>query len=234
MALRPGLASGGWSSLAVRVPGRASPGARGGSQASVAQPGGRAVRWRSATVARRNRGGLVARIRIASARCVAGLRRDRAAFGLAWSARASPRRRLPQPPEVTAEAAPRRRAPRRDGEHAPETPPASPGRCPPFAVAPRGPRARSRRAYRMAARTRAGGARPGRGPRTRAGGARPGRVPRTRAGGEARARRPEAQRPKASPGPPAGCHRETERLAESGRRHEGCRVRPRARSRSRR
>jgi len=37
---RPGLASGGWSSLAIRYPGRASRGARGGSQASVAHPGG--------------------------------------------------------------------------------------------------------------------------------------------------------------------------------------------------
>ncbi len=116
------------------------------------------------------------------------------------SARASPRRRLPQPPEVTAEAAPRRRAPGRDGEHAPETPPASPGPCPPFAVALRAPRARCRRMYRVAARTRAGGARPGRVPRTRAGGARSGRVPRTRAGGPGPGARGQSRWPKGSPG----------------------------------
>ncbi len=106
------------------------------------------------------------------------------------SARASPRRRLPQPPEVTAEAAPRRRVPGRDGEHAPETPPASPGRCSPFAVALRAPRARCRRTYRVAARTRAGGARPGRVARTRAGGRGPGAFRAHAPAGEARARRP--------------------------------------------
>ena len=88
------------------------------------------------------------------ARCGGALRRDRAAGagrpGLA-------RRRLPQPPRETAEAAPRRRAPRRDGEHAPATPPGSSGRCPPFAVAPRGQRARRRHGHLVAARTRAGG-----------------------------------------------------------------------------
>ncbi len=112
-------------------------GTRGGSPASVAQPQEHSARWRSTTVARRERGSRSARHR--TTRELAA----EAASGEAGAAEPgrAPGPRSPAPPQPRRGrhgAAPRRSEPCRDGEHASATLPGSSGRRPPSRVANRG------------------------------------------------------------------------------------------------